>query len=429
MAIGEVVAGKYRVERLIGEGGMAVVVAATHLQLDTLVALKLLPDSSAADPVLVEHFLREARAAARLRSEHVCKVLDVGTLESGAPFMVMEYLEGANLSEVLSKRGRLDPTTACDYVVQACEAVAEAHALGIVHRDLKPENLYLTTRVGGAGIVKVLDFGISKTTTALAGALTTTSAVVGSPVYMAPEQMRSARVADPRSDVWALGVVLYELMTERCPFEAESLPELCLKITRDAHPPLAEMRKGVPPKLAAIVERCLQKDPARRYENAAELASVLEPFAPAQTSADASSARRALQSLGETMAERATDPGPGEQAASTRRRRRPASLGALVVCAAVVAVVWIATRPASGPPGFAMAAVDGVRSASSYAQEPEPAAATEMLAPLPAATAAPAASDPARPVGPQPRSMMMMRTPRSPSSPLPRQDDDIPAYR
>jgi len=289
VTIGEIVADKYRVERLIGEGGMGVVVAATHLQLDTVVALKLLPESSTSDPVLVERFVREARAAAKLRSDHVTKVLDVGKLQSGAPFMVMEYLEGANLADVLAAGGRLEPAVACDYVLQACEAVAEAHAHGIVHRDLKPENLYLTTRVGGAGMVKVLDFGVSKTT-AVAGSLTTTKAVVGSPMYMAPEQMRSSRVADPRSDVWALGVVLYELLTERCPFEAESLPELCLKISRDTHRPIFELRPELAPELVAVVDRCLQKDPAQRYANAAELASALEPFAPAHASADASSA-------------------------------------------------------------------------------------------------------------------------------------------
>lgn len=296
-------------------------------------------------------------------------------------------------------------------------------AAGVRLGDRKPENLYLTTRVGGAGFVKVLDFGVSKTV-AMAGALTTTSAVVGSPMYMAPEQMRSARVADPRSDVWALGIVLYELLTERCPFEAESLPELCLKITRDPHRPVAEMRFGLRPELAAVVERCLQKDPARRYANAAELGAALEPFVPAYTSADASSARRVMRSLGETMAEQVAvaEPAP----ADTRRARRPLSLGALALCAAVAAGVWVATRPASGPPRFAFAAVDAVRSASSLAQDANPS--PETLAPLPAPTAASAASERARASAPQPRPMMM-RAPRSPSSPRPHGDDDIPAYR
>jgi serine/threonine-protein kinase len=422
VAIGEVVAGKYCVERLIGEGGMGVVVAARHLQLDTVVALKLLPDSATTDPVLVERFLRESRAAAKLRSDHVARVLDVGTLESGAPFMVMEYLEGANLADVLAAGGRLEPSTACDYVLQACEAVAEAHAHGIVHRDLKPENLYLTTRVGGAGFVKVLDFGVSKTT-AVAGSLTTTKAVVGSPMYMAPEQMRSSRVADPRSDVWALGVVLYELLTERCPFEADSLPDLCLKISRDAPRPIIEVRAELAPELAAIVERCLQKDPARRYANAAELASALEPFAPAHASVEASSARRVIQSLGETMVE-------GAPASESRppRRRRIVSLGVVLVGAAIVGGVLFATRPPPGPQRLALAAVDAVRSASYLEQESDMAPAPATLAPLPAATVAPAASGPTPSSAPPPRTMMPMRPSRH-ASPASRGDDDIPAYR
>ena len=423
MTIGEVVADKYRIERLIGEGGMGVVVAATHLQLDTVVALKLLPESSTSDPVLVERFVREARAAAKLRSDHVTKVLDVGKLQSGAPFMVMEYLEGANLADVLAAGGRLEPSVACDYVLQACEAVAEAHAHGIVHRDLKPENLYLTTRVGGAGMVKVLDFGVSKTT-AVAGSLTTTKAVVGSPMYMAPEQMRSSRVADPRSDVWALGVVLYELLTERCPFEAESLPELCLKISRDPHRPISELRPELAPELVAVVDRCLEKDPAKRYANAAELASALEPFAPAHASADASSARRVIQSFGATMAAgvSATD---SSRASPTRRRST--ALAAVVAGAAILGGVLFATRPPPpGPPRLALAAVDAVRSASFLEQEQEPA--PEVLAPLPAAAVPPAASGPAPPSAPPPRTMMMMRPSRH-ASPASRADDDIPAYR
>jgi serine/threonine protein kinase len=421
VTIGEVVADKYRVERLIGEGGMGVVVAARHLQLDTIVALKLLPESSASDPVLVERFVREARAAAKLRSDHVAKMLDVGTLQSGAPFMVMEYLEGANLADVLAAGGRLEPSVACDYVLQACEAVAEAHAHGIVHRDLKPENLYLTTRVGGAGMVKVLDFGVSKTT-AIAGSLTTTKAVVGSPMYMAPEQMRSSRVADPRSDVWALGVVLYELLTERCPFEAESLPELCLKISRDAHRPIAELRAELPAELVAIVDRCLQKDPAQRYANAAELASALEQFAPAHAGADASSARRVMQSLGATIDAPATDSSP-----ASSRRRRSTTLAAVVAGAAIVGGVLFATRPPAGPPRLALAAVDAVRSAS-FLEQADQVPAPEAPAPLPAATVAPAASGPATKSAAPPRSMMMMRPSRH-ASPASRGDDDIPAYR
>src|SRR5580704_14011169 len=206
---GDVLAGKYKVERLLGAGGMGVVVAARHLQLDQLVALKFVLPKALEDKSMTERFLREAKAAVRLKSEHVAKVLDVGTLDSGAPYIVMEYLEGTNLAEVIAIQAPLAADVACDYLIQACEALSEAHTLGIVHRDLKPQNLFLTKGVGGAPLVKVLDFGISKIKQPEgAHNLTQTATVIGSPLYMAPEQMRSARNADQRSDIWALGVVL-----------------------------------------------------------------------------------------------------------------------------------------------------------------------------------------------------------------------------
>ena len=212
---GDVVAGKYRVERIIGAGGMGVVVAARHLQLDQTVALKFMTHRT---PAGDERFSREARAAARLKSEHAAKVHDVGALDNGTPYMVMEYLEGNDLHALLSAEGALPIDLAVGYVMQACEAIGEAHAHGIVHRDLKPHNLFLTTGVGGRPKIKVLDFGISKTqddeTT-----LTRSSDIIGTPVYMAPEQLRSSKDVDARADIWALGAMLYELVTGRLPFE------------------------------------------------------------------------------------------------------------------------------------------------------------------------------------------------------------------
>ena len=216
---GDVLAGKYRVERVLGAGGMGVVVAARHLQLDQLVALKFVLPSALDEASAAERFLREARAAVRLKSEHVAKVLDVGTLDTGAPYMVMEYLEGDTLAEVIQRDSPLPVDVACDYMIQACEAMAEAHSLGIIHRDIKPQNLFLTKGVGGKPLVKVLDFGISKMKQPEGAMnLTQTATVMGSPLYMAPEQMRSARNVDGRSDIWALGVVLYELPDQIAPF-------------------------------------------------------------------------------------------------------------------------------------------------------------------------------------------------------------------
>jgi serine/threonine protein kinase len=279
---GDLLAGKYRVERVLGAGGMGVVVAARHIELDQLVALKFVREDAMASDDAVERFLREARAAVRLKSEHVARVLDVGKLESGAPYMVMEFLEGNDLGKILAQNGPLPFDTAADWILQACEAVAEAHGAGIVHRDLKPENLFLARTVGGVQKIKVLDFGVSK---ALGGGpsgelsgLTRTRAMLGSPLYMAPEQMRSSRDVDVRVDVWALGVVLFQLVTQRFPFEAETMPELCLKVVTEQPLKASAVRADVPAGICDVISQCLEKDPNKRFANAAELASALEPF-------------------------------------------------------------------------------------------------------------------------------------------------------
>jgi serine/threonine-protein kinase len=276
---GDVLAGKYRVERVLGAGGMGVVVSALHLELDERVAVKfLLPEVAAANADAAQRFLREARAACRIKSEHVARVIDVGRLESGAPYMVMEYLEGCDLGE-LGERETLSIEDAVDYLIQACHAMAEAHAVGIVHRDLKPANLFLVERPDGTRAVKVLDFGISKTTSEIGDAsLTRTSSMMGSPLYMSPEQMRSARDVDARTDIWALGVVLYQLLTGHPPFLGDSLPQLISRIMTEAPSPMASHRIGIPAELEAVVLRCLKKSPEERFRNVGELAGALLPF-------------------------------------------------------------------------------------------------------------------------------------------------------
>ena len=299
---GDLLAGKYRVERVLGSGGMGVVVAAMHEQLEQRVAIKFVRDEALGNTDAVQRFLREARAAVKLKSEHAAKVLDVGTLESGAPYMVMEYLEGGDLSQILDDQGPLPIQTAAEYIVQACEAIAEAHAGGIVHRDIKPQNLFLAKSVGGAGKIKVLDFGVSKSmVTSGAGGLTQTRSMLGSPLYMSPEQMRSSRDVDARADVWALGVVLYELLTKRWPFEAESMPELCLKVVSEQPTPVTTYRPDVPPGVVAVIARCLQRDPDQRYANAAELATALETFAPPASRIIAERARLAVAMSGNRL--------------------------------------------------------------------------------------------------------------------------------
>ncbi|HEY0189978.1 MAG TPA: serine/threonine-protein kinase, partial [Kofleriaceae bacterium] len=219
--VGDVLAGKYRVDKILGIGGMGMVVAATHLEIDQRVALKFMLPSSAESSESAMRFLREARAAGRLNSEHVCRVSDVGRFDSGAPYIVMEYLQGDNLGAILRKRGPLRVAEAVDYILQGIEGLAEAHAHGIIHRDLKPDNLFLHKRNDGGFSVKVLDFGISKIS--VEGLSTKTGDIMGSPAYMAPEQMESTRNVDHRADVWSLGVVLYQLVVGKPPFHGDTL--------------------------------------------------------------------------------------------------------------------------------------------------------------------------------------------------------------
>jgi len=264
---------------------MGVVVAATHLQLDQRVAIKFMLPEAFANPEAIARFNREARAAVKLRSEHVARVLDTGTFETGAPYIVMEFLEGVDLSAELARSGPLHPSAAAEYLVQACEAIAEAHSLGIVHRDLKPANLFLTRRPDGSPLVKVLDFGISKATSLGDSGLqmTKTAAVMGSPLYMSPEQMKSAKDVDGRTDVWSLGVILYELLGGAVPFNSDTLGALMASVLTEPPAPLVTRRAGLPPELYAIVDRCLQKDRQHRCQNVAELAMALAPFCPPRT--------------------------------------------------------------------------------------------------------------------------------------------------
>lgn len=273
---GDILAGKYQVDRVLGVGGMGIVVAATHLVLKDKVALKFLLPQITQSESHVARFLREAQAAVKIKSAHVARVVDVGTLADdspapGSPYMVMEFLEGKDLSGVLEDRGRLSWEEACQYTLQACEALAEAHSFGIVHRDLKPANMFLTTAPDGSPCVKVLDFGISKV---IEGdqALTRTQTTVGSPVYMSPEQMRSARKVDARSDIWSMGVSLYELVVGEIPFIAETMVELCALVLENDAPLVRSMVPDAPEQLEHIVAKCLKKNPNDRYQSIAELA-------------------------------------------------------------------------------------------------------------------------------------------------------------
>jgi len=263
---------------------MGVILAGRHLQLDQKVAIKVLRKAVIGDPESTARFSREARAAAKIRSEHVARVLDVGTLDDGAPYMVMEFLHGSDLSQLVKANGPLAPEQAVDYVLQACEALAEAHAARIVHRDLKPANLFLAKQPDGTSIVKVLDFGISKflpqgESGVDGDTLTKTAVMMGSPHYMSPEQLKSARDVDARADVWSLGAVLFRLMSGKTPFAAETTAELCAEILLAKPKSLHAENALVSSELEAIVEKCLAKDRGDRYASIADLAMALKPFA------------------------------------------------------------------------------------------------------------------------------------------------------
>ncbi len=273
MEPGTIVAGKYRVERIIGRGGMGIVVEATHLHLETRVALKFLAAEMAADATAIARFRREAQASARLTNEHICRVSDFG-VEGKIPYIVMELLKGTDLSR-LSRKRLLDVATAALYMKQACAGLAEAHKAGIIHRDLKPGNLFLTRRADGSPLIKILDFGVAKTSIENEARLTATSNVVGSPGFMSPEQFRSSKTVDARTDIWAIGAILYKLISGRLPFQAASFAEYALAVTRDPLPPLPE----APPAFEAVIATCLSKDLATRYLDVHALSAALAPFA------------------------------------------------------------------------------------------------------------------------------------------------------
>jgi serine/threonine-protein kinase len=336
------------VEHVIGVGSMGVVLAAKHLELDERVAIKFIRSEMQKLPGVLSRFAREAKAAVSIRSEHVAQVFDVGTAEGIGPYIVMEYLEGRDLGAVLELEGRLSIRRAVHYVMQACEALAVAHSSGVTHRDIKPENLFLTCQ-GDLERVKLLDFGISKATltgTVFGDELSTSesSCLLGTPLYMSPEQIRSTSEVDHRADIWSLGAVLYELLTARSAFVADSVKQVWTRILETAPTPLAAHCPEAPEALQAVIDRCLEKDPARRFQNVAELAIALLPFAPSRARIYA---QRASSILGTKMD--SVMPAPIPSANPLSRSYRPEDVPQVVSSSSFLA---LPLPDISAPPVF-----------------------------------------------------------------------------
>lgn len=294
---GQLIAGKYRIEGCVGEGGMGAVFAARHEQLNQLVAIKVLKREAASNEALVGRFHREAQHAAALQSEHVARVFDVGvTAAGGLPYLVMEHLEGEDLGAIIERKEMLPHQLIVDYALQAVDALAQAHANGIVHRDLKPSNLFIAQRPDGSTALKVVDFGISKAFEQqdAQDKILTGKALLGSPSYMAPEQIRQAGSVDPRSDIWSLGVTMYELLSGKLPFDGEGVGEVLAAVLMYDAEPLAVIAPHVDPVLANVVERCIKRERDDRFPNVGELATALVPFASPKS---AHLAERAVQTL------------------------------------------------------------------------------------------------------------------------------------
>lgn len=285
VAPGTLLCSKYRVVKTLGRGGMGTVVEAFHLELQVPVAIKLLLPELMSYAEAAVRFQREARAVTKLTSPHVARVLDVDTLPSGEPFIVMEFLKGKDLAERGKDPIPLSLSEALDYIVQASDAIAEAHSVGIIHRDLKPANLFVTHKQGGEPIIKVLDFGVSKVLTGNTGevSLTQTTTILGSALYMSPEQMRSARDVDHRTDVYALGACLYEILAGRPPYVASSFPELCARVYSGPPMSVSEWSPEVPRDLAKVIEKSLAHEREDRYGSIAEFVHALAPYATEET--------------------------------------------------------------------------------------------------------------------------------------------------
>ncbi len=409
---GSVLGGKYRIERVLGEGGMGCVVEALHQELGSRVAIKFLLPQALANADIVARFEREARATASLQSDHVVNVTDVGRFDDGSPYMVMEFLTGCDLASGLARAGgKLPVAEAVAYGIQAAIGLGDAHDAGVVHRDVKPSNVFLHSRKDRRVVVKIVDFGIAKQTESTDSNLTQAAAVMGSPKYMSPEQLRDAKSADGRSDIWSLGVTIFEMVAGRTPFFADSMAVLHAEILASPAPSIRDFRPEAPFELEALLHRCLAKDPAHRFGSMAELRAALEQVAMA-TSAIAPSfvltSERVLKAIDPTPPTGFDATAIADQPASSAATTGGVSRTAPNSFATPISVVTggPVTAPAAAPRSklpLAAAAVAVIALGAAFALRSRNEEAAKLAPPPPVAAAAPAAkaSEPApAPVAP-----------------------------
>lgn len=436
--VGQTIAGKYRVEKILGKGGMGLVLGAHHTKLDEPVAIKVLKPAMMEVAGMVTRFLREARAASKIKGEHVVRVTDVDTLDDGVPYMVMEHLTGIDFSELRRQRGTFGVSEAAGYILEACEAIAEAHDLGIVHRDLKPGNLFLHTRRDGKHIVKVLDFGISKLDAPGEQDTTKTGQMMGSPKYMSPEQMMSMRDVDGRSDIWSLGAILFEFVCGRPPFVGDTTPRICAQVL-NADPPLPHsLRPDLPAEVERIILRCLDKDPDRRFADVRELSAALAPYGPAPEAATSgtrpqvaapapvvATATPVTASAPPSATVAAWDTtrydGPPKKASRSTAVRAAAALGIVLVLAAAsfLALRGGDPRPASVAPAAQPSAIPSVTASAAVtaAASAEPAAAKPALSPNDLPDVEPSTKAASAPPRPRPAASAPAKKPKPAAAP------------
>jgi len=411
---GQIVLGKYRVERLLGRGGMGEVYEARHLVVGRRFAIKFLKQGAAGGEDARARFLREARAAGALDNEHIAAVVDFDLAADGAPFLVMEYLNGESLAQLLRREGVLPLRRVVGVLLQVCDGLAAAHAAGIVHRDLKPDNLFLVARNEAPELVKILDFGVAKLMSAEPnGSDTQSGAVLGTPLYMAPEQARGEKSVDFRVDIHALGVIAYELLSGRRPHPGDGYNAILAHILTRPVRPLGELRPDLPLPVLRAVDRALAFEPGARHASVGELAAELSPFAGREVATQGAQfdLRRPASSASgdETLATTAATPAPidGTLQSAVGDARSLGSMDAgpwrrswwAAALALALAALWLLGRgraptvphgagvlaasaplPGATPPTSATPTTVGVASVALHA--PEPPAASAKRKPL-----------------------------------------------